>query len=144
MWSQYNNGLPRATHVSDLEIHPTSGTLRASTLGRGAYSVRLTFSPDVKVEEIYGKVIDLVIDPPPFPPPPIGRHISINLVIKEKEHVETKLEIRVPPNHARDTGASMVRTLQHALANESKLWLKIERVPGEVPILRKAEIVVSN
>jgi hypothetical protein len=37
-WTTYNNGLPPAI-VSDLEVHPTSGVMRATTFGRGAYEV---------------------------------------------------------------------------------------------------------
>jgi hypothetical protein len=37
-WSAYNNGLPLAK-VSDLEVHPTSGVMRAATYGRSAYEV---------------------------------------------------------------------------------------------------------
>lgn len=35
-WSNYSNGLPLAS-VNDLEVHPTSGVMRASTFGRSAY-----------------------------------------------------------------------------------------------------------
>jgi hypothetical protein len=37
-WSSYNNGLPLAI-VTDLEVHPTSGVMRAATFGRSAYEV---------------------------------------------------------------------------------------------------------
>ena len=38
-WTQYNAGLPAAVDVSDLEVHPTTGVMRAATLGRSAYEV---------------------------------------------------------------------------------------------------------
>jgi hypothetical protein len=37
-WSSYNGGLPPVA-LTDLEVHPTSGTMRAATFGRGAYEV---------------------------------------------------------------------------------------------------------
>lgn len=37
-WSGYNDGLPLAS-VNDLEVHPKSGVMRATTFGRGAYEV---------------------------------------------------------------------------------------------------------
>jgi photosystem II stability/assembly factor-like uncharacterized protein len=38
IWSTYNNGLPLAK-MTHLEIHPTSGVMRATTYGRSAYEV---------------------------------------------------------------------------------------------------------
>jgi photosystem II stability/assembly factor-like uncharacterized protein len=37
-WTPYNNGMPPAD-VTDLEVHPTTGVLRAATYGRSAYEV---------------------------------------------------------------------------------------------------------
>jgi hypothetical protein len=37
-WNRYGSGMPLA-NVRDLEVHPTSGVLRASTHGRSAYEV---------------------------------------------------------------------------------------------------------
>lgn len=48
-WSPYRQGMPRATHVSDLELVRASGVLVAATHGRGVYSV-YTHSNDVFVE----------------------------------------------------------------------------------------------
>ena len=42
-WVAYNNGLPLAD-VHELEVHPSTGVLRAGTFGRGAYEVN-TDSP---------------------------------------------------------------------------------------------------
>lgn len=39
-WSSYNEGMPVAADVVDLEVHPVSHVMRAATLGRGAYEVR--------------------------------------------------------------------------------------------------------
>lgn len=41
-WTPYNNGLPRPD-VRDLEVHPTTGVLRAATFGRGIYEVNTDF-----------------------------------------------------------------------------------------------------
>jgi photosystem II stability/assembly factor-like uncharacterized protein len=41
-WTPYNNGLPRPD-VRDLEVHPTTGVLRAATYGRGVYEVNTDF-----------------------------------------------------------------------------------------------------
>ena len=38
IWNTYNRGLPLAD-VNDLEVHPTSGQMRAATFGRSAYQV---------------------------------------------------------------------------------------------------------
>ena len=38
-WEPYINGLPSAADVTDLEVHPTKGILRAATFGRGTYEV---------------------------------------------------------------------------------------------------------
>lgn len=39
IWTSYSNGMPQATDVRDLEVHPSSGVIRAGTFGRGAYEV---------------------------------------------------------------------------------------------------------
>lgn len=39
-WSSYKDGLPEAVDVRDLEVHPTTGVMRAGTFGRGAYEVQ--------------------------------------------------------------------------------------------------------
>lgn len=38
-WTAYNDGLHAAMDVQDLEVHPTTGLMRAGTFGRGAYEV---------------------------------------------------------------------------------------------------------
>jgi hypothetical protein len=40
-WTPYNNGLPLA-NIHTLEVHPTTGILRAATHGRSAYEVNTT------------------------------------------------------------------------------------------------------
>ena len=41
-WTPYNNGLP-SPDVQDLEVHPTTGVMRAATFGRGVYEVNTDF-----------------------------------------------------------------------------------------------------
>jgi photosystem II stability/assembly factor-like uncharacterized protein len=43
-WTPYFNGLPPAVTVTDLEVHPVTGVMRAGTFGRGAYEIN-TDSP---------------------------------------------------------------------------------------------------
>ena len=38
-WTPYTNGMPAVTDIRDLEVHPTTGVLRAATHGRGVYEV---------------------------------------------------------------------------------------------------------
>jgi hypothetical protein len=54
-WSAYNNGLHPAMDVHDLEVHPTTGLLRAGTFGRGAYEV-FTSDPIGSVVNTTGRV----------------------------------------------------------------------------------------
>jgi hypothetical protein len=42
-WTPYNNGLPIAVNIVDLEIHPTTGAMRAATFGRSAFEVNTDF-----------------------------------------------------------------------------------------------------
>jgi photosystem II stability/assembly factor-like uncharacterized protein len=42
-WTLYNNGLPSAVDIRDLEVHSTTGVMRAATFGRGAYEVNTDF-----------------------------------------------------------------------------------------------------
>jgi photosystem II stability/assembly factor-like uncharacterized protein len=42
-WTPYNNGLPAAVFISDLEVHPTTGVMRIATFGRGAFEVNTDF-----------------------------------------------------------------------------------------------------
>ncbi len=57
-WSPYKNQLPVAVYVTDLQIHPISGVLRASTYGRGAYEVNIT-EPLGSVLSTTGKIVFL-------------------------------------------------------------------------------------
>jgi hypothetical protein len=43
-WRPYNNGMPLAD-VRDLEVHPTTGIMRAFTHGRSAYEVTTSHDP---------------------------------------------------------------------------------------------------
>lgn len=54
-WSPYNNGLPSAVTVTDLEVHPTTGAMRAGTFGRSAYEVNTDF-PIGSIIAVEGKV----------------------------------------------------------------------------------------
>lgn len=54
-WAPYVNGMHPATDVHDLEIHPTTGVMRAGTFGRGAFEV-LTGDPIGSVLNATGRV----------------------------------------------------------------------------------------
>jgi hypothetical protein len=54
-WTSYNVGLPPAVDVKDLEVHPTTGVLRAATFGRGAFAVN-TDDPIGTILEATGKI----------------------------------------------------------------------------------------
>jgi photosystem II stability/assembly factor-like uncharacterized protein len=54
-WTSYNNGLPPAVIINKLEVHPTSGVLRAGTFGRSAYEVN-TDSPLGSLVSIEGRI----------------------------------------------------------------------------------------
>ncbi|MBI3943331.1 MAG: hypothetical protein HY326_09990, partial [Chloroflexi bacterium] len=47
-WQLYNNGMPLA-NVTDLEVHPITGVMRAGTYGRGAFEVNTDFPIGVLV-----------------------------------------------------------------------------------------------
>jgi photosystem II stability/assembly factor-like uncharacterized protein len=38
-WTPYRYGLPSAIDIRELEVHPTTGVIRAGTVGRGAYEI---------------------------------------------------------------------------------------------------------
>lgn len=57
-WRPYKNQMPLAVYVTDLQIHPISGVLRAGTYGRGAYEVNIT-DPIGSVLSTTGKVVFL-------------------------------------------------------------------------------------
>lgn len=42
-WTAYINGMPVAANVIDLEVHPTTGVMRAATYGRSVYEVNTDF-----------------------------------------------------------------------------------------------------
>lgn len=54
-WAAYNNGIPAAVDVRDLEVHPVTGVMRAGTFGRGAYEV-LTDNPLGSVLQASGQL----------------------------------------------------------------------------------------
>lgn len=53
-WSSYNTGMPLA-NVTDLEVHPTSGVMRATTFGRSAYEVHTDW-PIGTLAEAQGRI----------------------------------------------------------------------------------------
>lgn len=54
-WSSYKDGMPEAVDVRDLEVHPTTGVIRAGTFGRGAYEVQTDW-PIGQLVAVEGKV----------------------------------------------------------------------------------------
>jgi len=38
-WEFFNTGIPAGIDIIDLEVHPTTGVIRAATMGRGAYEL---------------------------------------------------------------------------------------------------------
>jgi hypothetical protein len=54
-WSLFNNGLPAAVDLIDLQVHPTTGVVRAATLGRSAYEVN-TAPPIGSILAIEGRL----------------------------------------------------------------------------------------
>jgi hypothetical protein len=88
-WSPLQNGLPDAA-VFDLQIHPTTRLLRASTHGRGMFEYRMDppIQPDV---ELYVRdtsldvgrfaTVDLLSDPETWPAEPVRHYLSRNIKI---------------------------------------------------------------
>jgi hypothetical protein len=54
-WTAYNNGIPAAVDVRELQVHPVTGVMRAGTFGRGAYEV-FTGDPIGSILQATGRV----------------------------------------------------------------------------------------
>jgi len=39
-WEFHNTGIPAGVDIKDIEVHPTTGVIRAATMGRGAYEMQ--------------------------------------------------------------------------------------------------------
>ena len=54
-WTPYSDGMPAATDVRDLEVHPVTGVMRAATFGRSAFEVN-TDAPVGSLQSAAGKL----------------------------------------------------------------------------------------
>jgi hypothetical protein len=84
-WTEYKNGMPVAANVVDLEVHPTTGVMRAATYGRSVFEVN-TSSPVGSLLAAEGKLTFLRVHDvgTGFGPP--GDSINVEVVIQLDTH----------------------------------------------------------
>ena len=59
-WTSYNDGLPPAVKITDLEVHPTTGIMRAASYGRSVFEVYPDFPIGTQLA-IEGKITSVMI-----------------------------------------------------------------------------------
>lgn len=112
LWEAYNNGLPPAADVSDLEIHKSTGTLHAATLGRSTYRVRLVEDPHPVLDEIVDEIAELAIYPPPIQPAPENTRYEIRMRLRRM--LDKLLWFSIDPKVGKRDTVEMLESLQKA------------------------------
>ena len=125
-WAPYNNGIPAAADVRDLEVHPTTGIMRAGTFGRGAYEV-LTDSPLGSVLEASGHLTLLRVHEQGTKFGPPDDQIDAEVVIQLDSMPEYAFGFTLRTDAAEASHAGMLDRLRDAFRKNRAVVIDYER-----------------
>ncbi|AFL82113.1 hypothetical protein Aeqsu_2660 [Aequorivita sublithincola DSM 14238] len=125
-WSRYINGLPNGITVTDLEVQPITGVLRAVTFGRGAYEVNTdnpigsTLSAEGKINFLrlhnvgggYGSGYDM---------------LDAEVIVKIDSQTEMSFGMQLRKNENEKSALNMYRMLQKAFQQNENIMLEYVR-----------------
>lgn len=124
-WDLYSNGLPAATAVQELLVHPTTGVLRAGTSGRGAYEVDTDY-PIGSVLALEGVPTYLRIHDSGGYGPPTDR-IDGEVVFKLDADEQRAFGFSLRIGAGRQANVGMLRLLRRAFAARTRVRVEYVR-----------------
>lgn len=134
-WTLYNSGLPAAVDVNDLEVHPTTGVIRASTLGRGAYEVN-TAPPLGSILAIEGMITFLRVHDvgTGFGPP--GDRIDGEAIVKLDSDPDKAFGFPLRADRGEEANVGMFKVLRESFRKDRPV-----RIEYEVTGIRNNQII---
>lgn len=120
-WTPYSNGLPKAVQVRDLEVHPTTGVMRAATWGRSAYEVHTDF-PIGTLLGAEGKVTMLRVHDvgTGYGPPP---RLDVEVVIRLNSEPSNAFGFQLRDDANRPVRQGMLDLLSDAFDNNWTVYI---------------------
>ncbi len=119
-WTPYRYGLPSAVDVRDLEVHPTTGVIRAGTVGRGAFEV-FTGPPVGSLLAAEGRVTSIRVHEVGTGYGPPGDVIDGEVVILLDTWPGRAFGFTLRENADKNAHRGMLNTLRTALRNDSRV-----------------------
>ncbi len=134
-WTPYNNGMP-LTDIRDLEVHPTTGILRAASFGRSAFEVNTDF-PIGSILAVEGKVTLLrVHDVGTKYGPPIDQ-IDVEVVIKLDSEPDKAFGFQLRDNNNEGTHSGMLDLLRNAFKYDFQVRIEYVRTGFRNGIIKR-------
>jgi hypothetical protein len=125
-WTPYNNGLPPAVTVIDLEVHPTTGAMRAGTFGRSAYEVNTDF-PIGSIIAVEGKVTLLRVHDVGTGYGPSTDFIDVEVVIQLDSQRGKAFGFQLRRDANESARRRMLDVLRDAFNQEHRIRIEYER-----------------
>lgn len=121
-WTTYNDGLPLAW-ITDLDVHPVSGILRASTFGRSAYQVAT--GPTIgSTQSIEGKLSFLRIHDVGGKYGPPNDILDTEIIVKLDTDSRMAFGLQLRPGNLEITQTGMLNQLRDAFKKDFKIRLE--------------------
>jgi len=122
-WSAYNNGLPNGVTITDLEVQPITGVLRASTFGRSAYEIN-TDHPIGSVLGVKGRINYLRVHTVGSGYGSGNDLINAELIIKIDADPQMSFGIQLRKDNNEKTNMKMFESLQRAFASNRPIAIE--------------------
>jgi hypothetical protein len=124
-WDRYSDGLPLATCITDLLVHPATCVLRAGTCGRGAFEVD-TDDPIGSTLAIEGRVTFLrVHDAGGFGPP--LDHLDGEVVVRLDVEPDKAFGFQLRPDSDEGPHGGMLDVLRSAMIGRQRVRIEYVR-----------------
>jgi photosystem II stability/assembly factor-like uncharacterized protein len=120
-WSPYTNGMP-AADVRDLEVHPTTGTLRAGTSGRSVYEVNTDW-PIGTLTAADGKLVFLRVHDVGTGWGPPSDFIDVEVVVKLDNQPGKAFGFQLRADGEEHARRGMLDLLRNAFERNSRVTL---------------------
>lgn len=125
-WKPYNDGIPAAVDVRDLEVHPGTGIMRAGTFGRGAYEV-MTDHPLGSILQAAGRVALLRVHEQGTKYGPPEDQIDVEVVIQLDTMPEYAFGFMLRTGSAEAAHQGMLDRLRDAFRKNRPVVIDYER-----------------
>ena len=135
-WDEYSQGMPRGSNVQDLEVHASTGILRAATYGRSAYEV-MTDTPIGSLSVMEGRLTLLHVHDVGTGYGSPHDHLDTEVIVRLDSEPRKAFGFKLRTDHTEPAHKRMLDVLRDAFADDRRVQLTYMRQGLNMGILQR-------